>query len=101
MVRQVHEALTYAITGHIEGMTHTILPLREVEDIIRGKNYMDVIGEKGATYYLRRKFRPETIPNWGVNNPGIMEAFYHKKSIKQQGTIMSVKCGEEWIADRT
>jgi hypothetical protein len=97
MIDQVHDALSACIGGHIDASGHKILPLRG-EDIIYGKKYMDVIGESGATYYLRRKFKPEKVPNWGVNNSGIMEAFYHKKSIKEQGTILGVKCGDEWIA---
>lgn len=98
MVHQIHGALSDCFAGHIDASGHSVLPLRE-EDIIRGKKYMDVLGEQGSTYYLRRKFRPEKVPNWAVHNASIMEAFYHKKSIKHRATINGVRCGDEWISD--
>lgn len=98
-IQQLYDALCACLLGHIDCQGHTILPLRD-EDVVLDKKYMDVLGESGATYYLRRKFKPEKIPNWGINNDGIMEAFYHKNSIKQRGTIMGVKCGDEWIAEK-
>lgn len=100
MVRQTHEILSQYLCSHIDAEGHTVLPLKD-EDIIDGKKYVDVVGENGATFYLRRKFQPDKIPNWAAYNEGIMEAFYHKKGIKLGGTINSVKCGEEWIADRS
>ena len=99
MIAQLHEILTDRFSLHLDCGKHTILPLREQEDIILGKKYIDVLGEAGATYYLRRTFNPEKVPNWATNNEGIMEAFYHKKSIKLGGTISAIKCGSEWVAD--
>ena len=98
MVRQIHQTLSDCILAHIDASGHKFNPVKD-SDIIMGKKFMDVIGETGATYYLRRKFKPEKIPNWGRYNEGILEAFYHKKSIKHGGTILGVKCGQEWIAD--
>ena len=99
MIRQLHELFTERFGAHIDGSGHMILPLQETEDIILGKKFMDILGERGATYYLRRIFNPEKVPNWASNNEEIMEAFYHKNSIKLGGTITAIKCGSEWVAD--
>ena len=98
MIRDIHQNLTDCILAHIDASGHKIYPVED-SDIIMGKKFMDVIGETGATYYLRRKYKPEKFPNWGRHNEEIMEAFYHKKSIKHGGTIMGTKCDPEWIAD--
>ena len=99
MVREIHNALAVSFAGHIDAQGHSVLSLQEEKDIILGKKYMDVLGKSGATFYLWRKFCPEKFPNWGVNNEGIMNAFYHKKSLKLDGTIGSLKCGDKWVAD--
>ena len=98
MVGELHDALTDSFAVHIDCGGHAVLPLRH-EDVVFGKKYVDVLGETGATYYLRRKFKPMKYPDWGMNNEGIMNAFYHKKSIRQRGTIKSVGCSDEWVAD--
>ena len=99
MVRQMHKTLGDCSAGHLDTAGHSVLPLDEEEDVIFGKKFMDVLGESGATFYLRGKFRPERFPNWGVNNEGIMDAFYHKKSLKLDGTVSSLRCGDEWVSN--
>ena len=100
IVAEMHDELTDGFAGHVDAAGHRILPLQD-EDVVFGKKYMDVFGENGATYYLRRKFEPQKLPNWGFHNEDIMEAFYHKNGIKKGSTIAAVKCGDEWIADKS
>jgi len=57
--------------------------------------------ELESTYYLRRKFQPEKTTNWKVNISGIMEAFFYKKSAKEQGTIMAIKRDNKLTANNT
>ena len=94
-IKEVHETISKGLMGHIEGIGHTVLPLRD-EDIFLDKKFADVIAETGACYYLRRKFNPERKPNWGIHNEGILSAFFHKNGIKEQSTIIAVKCSSEW-----
>ena len=100
MIAQFHEELTDCFLGHIDAVGHSILPL-ENEDVVFGKKYIDVLGESGATYYLRRKFQPSKFPDWGVYNEGVMNAFYHKKSIKNRTASKGIQCSDDWMAEES
>ena len=94
----VHTVLKEKLQSHIDANGHTVTDFDASKHIIGTEEcYCDILGETGATYYLRRRYNPEPVPNWAKHNPHIMEAFYTQGSIKMQATVMATKCGTEWI----
>ena len=93
-MEELHNTLKERIETHIDIKGHTVKPFKE-ENVTYDKKYTEVIGEVGATYYLRRRFQPESTPNWGVHNPEFMEAFYNPGSICDRRTVITVRCGAE------
>jgi hypothetical protein len=97
MIEELHGTLSNKILNHAEAYGHTIGPLNP-NNIVQNLKYYNIIGEPHACYNARKHFETDTIPNWGINNPDIMAAFFDHGSIKLQGTIIALKCGtEEWV----
>ena len=97
---QLHGVLKQKLEAHIDANGHIINEHDSTKHIVSvGERYANLIGETGATYYLRRRYNPEPVPNWAVLNPQIMDAFFQRNSIKSQATILATKCGNEWVHD--
>lgn len=98
-IRELHEVLKEKLESHIDANGHSISE-HDPSHILEAKvRYSTLLGEMGATYYLRRKFNPEPQPNWAIHHEEIMDAFYEKHSIKAHSTIIATKCGTEWVHD--
>ena len=85
------------LESQIDANGHTINAHKMNNILGMGVRYSSVIGEGGATYYLRRRFNPEGVPNWALHNEDVMDAFYPRGSIKSRATIMATKCSTEWV----
>jgi len=95
-IAELHGVLKETLENHIEASGHTIQSHKK-ENVYTGTPYAEVIGENGAAYYIRRRYQPDRVPNWALNNQDIMQAFFMKKSIRNQSTIIATKCGTEWV----
>ena len=82
MVCQIHQTLSDCILAHIDTSGHKFNPVED-SDIIMGKKFMDVIGETGATYYLRRKFKPEKFPT----GEGTMKEFWRPFTTRKASSM--------------
>ena len=96
-MHQIHAALKAKLEGHIEAAGHTILPHDDNNVIFDRTKYAHLVGETGSAYYMRRRFPVDTTPNWGFHNEHIMEAFFDKATLRNQGIIMALKCSSEWV----
>lgn len=98
VVAEMYKIMKKALESHIDAVGHEILPFRE-EDVVFGKKYVEVIGEIGSVYFIRKKYQPENRVNWGVRNADLLEAFFNHKGIKKQTSIAVLRCGSEWYDD--
>ena len=85
------------LEAHINSNGHTINEHDPSHVMGSGVRYSSLFGEFGATHYLRQRFHPERSHNWSQNNPGVMDAFYDKHSIRCRATIVATKCNSAWI----
>ena len=98
-ILQLHGVLKDKLESHIESNGHTINEHSNSQIVASGVRYATLLGETGATYYLRKRYNPEPSPNWALHNEKIMDAFYAKHSIKSRATIMATKCDTAWVHD--
>ena len=97
IISQLHGLIKEKLEAEIDANGHTINKHKPQNILGMKARYSTIIGETGATYYLRRRFHPEPVPNWALHHEDIMNAFYRRHSIKTQATVMATKCSTEWV----